>query len=605
MKTKMKQGVVRDTKYMIKFIWNLNKSLVMLKIFMVIINAAQLAINTYYIKIIIDAILNFNEIKDIIILICILQIISISVYIISNYVGKRIIPKKEYIVRNKLQNDFVKKAMEQDLANYENYSFYDNYTKAIRYADTKALDILNILIKFIGSAVSIIFLLSLFGVMDYILLGFILVTIVITLVDQIKSSRCSHELHEAEESINRKMEYLKKVAHHRQYSKEVRIFHLHEFVIKKLNETFDDKFKAYKKNNSKYWNIKLRVALLNTLLVIPAVLGYIAYKTFIGEFTIGDFSMIFAAIFSISNHVSSMLFTWSQLQFESEFYVSKLRQILDYKPLIEGTGNVDIDPKSIHKIEFRNVSFSYPGHEKEVLSNISFIIEKGCKLAIVGKNGAGKSTIIKLLLRLYDVTGGIILVDNINIKEYKIEKLRDIFSTILQDYNIYAFTVGENILFDEVVEMKREQIYNALNFVGLDEKTREFPHQENSYITREFDEEGIELSGGETQKLAIARAVARDTAMIILDEANSSLDPIAEYQINKKIMTSLSEKGAIFVSHRLSTTTYADKIILINEGTIAEEGSHSELMNAGGLYHDMFLMQAEAYDITKKIKKYE
>lgn len=600
-----KRSVIKDVRFMLGFIWSQSKSLFYLRIFIIIIESLQLMLGTIYIKLIIDALMGANDIKEVFKLIIVLQGLSFIIFAIVNVIGKRIIPRKQYKIKNYLQNLFIKKAMMQDLQCYENYEFYDNYTKAIRYADSKAIDVLNIILQLFSSILSTVLLLTLISSLDIILLVFVIVTIIITLIDQAKSNRCSHELYEAEQSIDRRSEYLKKIAHHRQYAKEVRIFNMHKFIINKLNNTFNDKYKLFVKSNRKYWNIKIIVSIINTLIIVPFILGYIAYNTFEGDFSIGDFSLLFASIFTIATHISSILNTWSQLNFESEFYISHLRQVLDYKPQIEMTGTIDIDANVLHKIEFKNVTFTYPEHSDKVLDNVSFILEKGKKLAIVGKNGMGKSTIIKLLLRLYDVTSGEILIDEKNIKLYKVEQLRKTFSIILQDFNVYAFTVAENIILSEDSDKKNQIIQESLEFAGLSDKIKKQKRLEQSYITREFDEQGIEFSGGESQKLAIARAYANAASVLIFDEANSSLDPIAEYELNNKIMKELFEKSAIFVSHRLSTTIFADKIIMLENGNIVEEGTHEELMKLNKLYALMFSKQAEAYRINKEIKNYE
>ena len=260
-----------------------------------------------------------------------------------------------------------------------------------------------------------------------------------------------------------------------------------------------------------------------------------------------------------------------------------------------------IQNKTSHYICFNNVYFKYPKHDEWVLDNVSFKINPGEKIAIVGKNGAGKSTIIKLLLRLYDVTDGEILIDGINIKNINVIDLRKIFSVIFQDFNIYSFTIAENIMMNLYDDTKKKEIDNALQLFDLKEYFNKYGDPKDIYLNREFDENGIVLSGGLMQQLAIARAIYSDGTIALFDEPNSSLDPIAEYNLNKTIISNINSKSAIFVTHRLSTAVMADKIFLLDKGKIVEVGSHTELLSKKGLYYEMFEKQNTIYRILKEL----
>lgn len=593
-----------DIKLMLKYVWIGDKFLIPLKIISLIIATLQMAVGTLYIKWIIDAITSKESFDNVIWTIISIQIISLTLYSISTIVSNVIIPRREYKLRNYLQNLFIEKAMKQDLECYESFEFYDNYTKAIRYADSKALDFLNIIFSIVKNIFSVILLSSIIVTLDPFVLAIIAVMVAISFFDQNKSSRYSHEQYEAEETIKRKSEYIKRVAHFKDFAKEVRLYNLAPFLINKLNETFIEKYKIYKEVNTKYWRFKYIISVINTLIIAPILLGYIAFRTIAGAITLGSFAILFSSCYQISGELAGVINSFDRLNFESEYYVSHLRGILDYKSLIEDD---IINKKSIDKIcsiEFKNVSFHYPHHDKVILNDISFHVTSGEKVALVGRNGAGKSTIIKLLLRLYDVTSGEILINGINIKNYNITDLRKCFATVMQDYHIFSFSIRENVSLGKIYDEKAIQA--SLEFSGIFDKINNLDGGIDVNVGREFDENGVNFSGGEMQKLSLSRAYIRHSSVIVLDEANSSLDPFAECKLNEKIMQMVSDQISIFVSHRLTTTVCSDKIIMIENGSIIEVGTHEQLCsNPNSQYRDMFEKQAQAYTANKVVKEFE
>ena len=595
---------ISDIKLMLKYIWNGDKFIIPLKFISLIIATLQTAVGTLYIKWIIDSITAYSSFDIVIKQIIILQLTSIILYSASTIISNIIIPRREYKLRNSLQNVFIKKALKQDLECYENFKFYDNYTKAIRYADRKALDFLNILFSIAKNVFNVILLSSIIITLDPFILIIIAVMVIISFFDQNRSSRYSQEQYEAEETINRKSEYIKRVSHFKDFAKEVRLYNLGQFLINKLNETFVEKYKIYKETNTKYWLFKYIICVINNLMIAPVLLGYIAFKTIAGDITLGSFTVLFSSCYQISGELAGIINSIDRLNFESEYYVSHLRGILDYQPLIENDIENKKSIKKIVSIEFKNVFFKYPHHDELILNNISFRITSGEKIAIVGRNGVGKSTIIKLLLRLYDVTDGVILINDTDIKNYNIVDLRKCFSTVMQDYNIFAFSIRENISMGE--DYNENDIQASLEFSGLAHKIKSIDAGLDANIGREFDESGVNFSGGELQKLSLSRAYIRNSSVIVLDEANSSLDPFAEFELNEKIMQIASDQIALFVSHRLTTTACSDKIIMIDNGKIIESGTHEQLCSdPNSHYREMFEKQAHAYEINKVIKEYE
>ena len=252
----------------------------------------------------------------------------------------------------------------------------------------------------------------------------------------------------------------------------------------------------------------------------------------------------------------------------------------------------DTEPKCL---QIKNVSFQYEEDGKKVLSDINMTIQPKEKIAIVGFNGAGKTTFTKLLLRLYEPSNGEILYDGRNIQEYGTDEYRNQFGVVFQDFQIYAGTVGQNILMDYLTEDMREKTEEALNKMDLRSRSDDREFNIDTILTREFDEKGTILSGGENQKLAFARLMVKNYNIAILDEPSSALDPIAKYELNQNIMELAEGSTVIFISHRLSSTRMADKVYLFENGSIIEQGSHEELMQLGGKYAEMFNKQAYYY----------
>jgi ABC-type multidrug transport system fused ATPase/permease subunit len=253
-----------------------------------------------------------------------------------------------------------------------------------------------------------------------------------------------------------------------------------------------------------------------------------------------------------------------------------------------------------HTIEFRNVSFRYPGTSKDVIKNVNLTIEPGETVVLVGLNGAGKTTLIKLLTRLYDPTEGVIYLDGRDIREYDTKELYSMFGIIFQDFGKYAVTVDENIRFGDIhKEADRDAVREAAIQSAADEYISNLPNGYDTPLMRIFEKNGIELSGGQWQKLAIARAFYAESDVVILDEPTASLDPLAEQEIFNQFDRLRKSKTTIFVSHRLSSATIADKIVVLEYGRVVECGNHSDLMELNGKYHELFSVQADRYRTDK------
>ena len=324
--------------------------------------------------------------------------------------------------------------------------------------------------------------------------------------------------------------------------------------------------------------------------------GYAAYLALNKAFSIGVFSQMVEAAGGLNRTLEGLVMNVTEL-FKRCGYAYEFVIFLRYPEVLQ-KGNRPV-PKGLHTIEFRDVSFAYPGSGHKVLDGVSLRVEKGERLSLVGLNGAGKTTLIKLLCRLYDPEEGQILLDGTDIREYDPEQYRAAFAPVFQDFSLFAFSVAENICLKDEKEITKEERARVLSLIGrtgLERMTEKLPRGIDTPLFKLFDSQGVEPSGGEQQKLALARALYKDASVIILDEPTAALDPIAEYEIYRKFNDLIENKTAFYISHRLSSCRFCDHIAVFSGGRVAEYGTHEELVGKeGGLYAGMFEAQAQYY----------
>jgi ABC-type multidrug transport system fused ATPase/permease subunit len=316
-----------------------------------------------------------------------------------------------------------------------------------------------------------------------------------------------------------------------------------------------------------------------------------------GQFLLGDYSLYTNALLSISTNVS-VLINSSATIYEGTLFIDNLIDFMKEKQTVVAKKK---DPDKVshgqpHTIVFDHVSFSYPGSDKKVISDVSFTVRPGETLVLVGLNGAGKTTLIKLLTRLYDPTEGRILLDGKDIRNYDLKDLYSLYGIIFQDFGRYADTVSENIRFGDIHKTySDDEIKKAAVSAAAEPYIRELTEGYDTPLMRIFEENGTELSGGQWQKLAVSRAFYSDSDILILDEPTAALDPIAEQEIFKQFDNLRAEKTTVFVSHRLSSAVIASKILVLEYGKLVEEGTHHELMEKQGRYYELFETQAKRY----------
>lgn len=321
---------------------------------------------------------------------------------------------------------------------------------------------------------------------------------------------------------------------------------------------------------------------------------FVCLKAWAGAFGIGNVTQYISAITMLYDNIASILLLIGQMKNNAAFLQITFEFLDIPNQMYQGSLTVEKRNDCNYEIEFCNVSFRYPGAEEYALKEVNLKFQIGEKLAVVGENGSGKTTFIKLLCRLYDPTEGEILLNGINIKKYNYLEYLSIFSVIFQDFKLLSLPLGQNVAVN--INYSKEKITDSLKKAGLEERICQMKEGLETYLSKEFSENGIEISGGEAQKIAIARALNKDAAFLILDEPTASLDALAEYEIYTKFHEIAGDRTAIYISHRLSSCRFCDEIIVFDRGKICQQGTHNDLLaNPQGKYYTLWNTQAQYY----------
>lgn len=520
--------------------------------------------------------------------------ISVSIWLFINWLwwsGWR--AKLQEKLFKEIQNSIYKKAVSLDLDYYDNPNYYNDYVWSMSESNTRICSVIdsfeNLIKSITGLLVCGIFILS------YDLLGiiFVLIAFLGSYVCNLIINKVQFQFIEEMKPRQRRRDYINRVFYLKDYAEELRLYNLKKKLFsdhKAVNKSIIQTINAYSSKLTKLGFIS--DFMLNTFIFNGLYILYLLYKTMVVQvLSYGTMVALFHSVTQFKGAISGFASAIPRFQ-ENSLYIDRINEFVSYQNNIKD-GSKDIVEKNV-TLELKNVTFSYSSYSNSILHNVNMLVRPKEKIAIVGQNGAGKTTLINLLLRLYDTTSGDILINGCKIKEFTLNTYRDKFSVVFQDFQIYAATIKENIAMDDTYI--EEKIAYAIKESGLAKKISSLKNGINSVCTKEFDENGVNFSGGEVQKICIARALYKNSEIIILDEASSALDPISEYKFNKMITDQFKDNTVIFISHRLSTTRMADRIYLLDKGTISEEGNHDKLMELGGTYARMYNLQAEKYN---------
>ena len=520
-------------------------------------------------------------------------------------------PAQKQKLHLRMHRELFEKALSLDLACFDDPEFYNDFVWAMNESDTRATAVLDSTATFLHRTVSTVSIMSLLFTIEPVVAVILLASSVIAMLCNMMGNKVNFKHRKETNSLWRKKDYINRVYHLADYAKELRVGKADDLLMNEYEENNEKIIETDVKYGKKYflwWGLGWE--LLGDVTHF-AVLIYMVFALKDDPSQVGAFAAAMGVIWRIRWTLSSLAEIISKFV-EHSLFIEKYREFMRFVPEIKD-GEAELP--EFESLEFRNVSFSYEFanhprykfHEadyeppkaedgKNALRNVNLKLTAGDKIAIVGYNGAGKTTLIKLMMRLYDATEGEILYNGVNIKNYDPVAYRRKIGTVFQDYKIFAATVAQNVVNGEYDEKTdRDIVISALDNADFTEKLATLKNGVDTHLTREFDDEGTNLSGGEAQKVAIARVFAADYPIVIMDEPSSALDPMAEYNLNQSILKNTEDKTVVFISHRLSTTRIADKIYMFSKGELVEQGSHDELLRMDGKYAEMFRLQSEKY----------
>ena len=520
-------------------------------------------------------------------------------------------PLRHRELHNRLNEELFRKAGTLDVSCYDDPEFYNDFVWAMDEASVRSNELLGDIGKLINRIVAAGTIFTILFSIDIVIAVILLVSSTLYIILNQTVNRVSFEHEKELKPLSRKRDYINRVFHLPDYSKELRTSDVSDVMLDMVDENTEELIDTAKKYGKKYFFL---YGICNTLLgevVYYAVMFYMFSLLIGGHILVGGFAAAVDNTWRVRWLLSDLVERITRFPKHSLF-LEKYYGFLSYEPKVHSGKN---SVGHFESLELRGVSFTYDfsdnpkfefheddgkKHEtpesKNALRDVSLTLRRGEKIAIVGYNGAGKTTLIKLLMRLYDATEGEILCNGRDVREYDLDEYRASIGAVFQDYRIFAASIAENVMngaYDE--EKDRETVLSALEAAGFSEKLATLEDGIHTQLTREFDPKGTNLSGGEQQKIAIARVFARPCELIIMDEPSSALDPIAEYELNRSILEFARDRTVIFISHRLSTTKMADRIYMFDSGRLVETGSHDELMAKHGKYAEMFELQAEKY----------
>lgn len=585
--------------YIFKLVWETQPILLIFMLFMTIYNGIMPLVGTLITAHLLECIVqSFTEEVDLV-----LPLIFQFGYLFLNTLTSSLSNMLAHItgekVTNHVKNKIMHKAKTVDLASFDMPDFYERLENANREAGMRPVNILRSSFELVSKVISMV---SYFAVLTVILKvlpkasllffsAFLLLTFLSAIVSfHFRRKNFNYMFRRSKD--RRKMNYYSDLLVNKDMVKEVRLFDLSDLLIGKYNEVFRGYFSGIKKLilQEGAWNLLLSLgtAIMN---------GVLFYMIATNVTQISDYSVYTGALNSISSALAAIISVTASI-YEGSLFIDNMILFMNEEQTVKPILDTPAAPQKHcgHTIELRDVCFRYPGADRDVINHINLTIESGSTIALVGLNGAGKTTLIKLITRLYDPTEGTILLDGRDIREYDLPSLYKLYGIIFQDFGKYAESAEDNIAFGCVSrEKQRAEVEAAAKNSGAHDFIEKMPQGYDTPLTRFFERDGTELSIGQWQKLSVARAFYSDADILILDEPTASLDAIAEQEIYKQFDKLRAGKTSIFVSHRLSSATTADRIVVLENGSVVEYGSHAELMALRGKYHKLFSTQAERY----------
>ncbi len=584
----MFKGIV----FFIKNGWRYDKRYILWRVLYQFINSLIPIVATIMPKLIIDELMGNQEISRLLVYASVLVLYTATATIFSEYFNWDGFSRR-CRVNAEFDSDLHKHLAEADFERLEDPNFLDMQKRAEKflYCDWHGFGyLLDCSLNALGHILTLIGIAAIIAAIDFRIVSLFFVLIICGAFIEKKAKQNAIRLSEGIIKDQRGWMYYASLFEDHSFAKEIRLNSLGKWLLNRERNYFTKVNENQKKQNDGFM-ISGFFGAIFTLVQQSAAYAYLIHCVVSGTISIGSFTMYTGAVTSFSVAFRKVLDSLMEIRAYDTYY-EKLDEYLNLPKTLRG-GSERIDANRAHFIEFRNVSFKYSGSDTYALKDVSITIPFGQKLSIVGENGAGKSTFVKLLTRMYDPTEGEILLDGVNIKKIDYDQYMSFFSSVFQDYRLFSFSVKDNVALAQ--PMNKDRVKEILEYVGFNEKLCRLQNSIDTSVFKNFDEEGFEPSGGEGQKIALARALYKDAPIVLLDEPTAAMDPKAEYELYQKFNEMVQGKTAVYISHRLSSAKFCDVIAVFSKGQIIEYGSHDELYSKGGVYAGLFLMQSQFY----------
>lgn len=595
MEAKKKESILGSICNAIYQIWQGDHAIVYFSFYKNISEAIFNAIySIYLIKYIYECIESNVDFHKLFVMVSVFCIVHVIIHLTSAFHSYCLKIAEMKVYRHIFQK-IIRRAKKVEISQYENPDFYDHFSRALDEALEQGTWGMLFTTWGVGSVCGSIVAMAILASVDVVLIVFAIPPVLGSLYFGLKESAEQFAARRDETVGKRKMEYAKRVFYEKKYAGELRLYPISMVLFGVHRDGYLERYEMNKSHQQRIGVYRIIETLLFAGLVTLGSYLYISYRLKVsGSSAVAAYVAMIAAVGYVVNSISEAIEYFSRAG-KLCMYMKNVKEFMECK--VEDTMEEAVSPgDSMGDIVFDHVSYHYNNSEQMIIQDLQLAIHQGEHIALVGENGAGKTTLMKLLMGLYPVSEGRILVGGTDIRQYEPSAYRDCFGTVFQDFQIFSLPLGENVLMKSPeTAQERQLVVESLEKAQFGEVLEKLPKGIDTYLTKEFDEEGFVCSGGQAQKIAIARVFAKNPEVVILDEPSSALDPIAEYNMYCNMMEASQGKTVFFISHRMSSARMADRILFLEHGTIVEEGTHQELMERDGRYAAMFKLQAKNY----------